>query len=317
LAVSNSAVNVVQSVTRNPSPSIISLGASTNQKYINLAQGNFSTIANWPLTLTSLVNTKITAMSGNALTQLVISQVSTISSIYYTSTLGASWSTISNVSGLPIATQTNYSYGAISRNGQYAVLGTSNGTMYITSTLTSAIGPSFRTLNPITPFIYLPFENSNIDVQRNSIVTTTGSPTYVSGIVGSNAIRLINTPGSTASQYIRGTWVPSNNFTISFWFNPQTVSGVLQTIWSAANSNLQIFIADTSNKLQWFSSQYGINIATTYSVTANIWYYVVAIYRPNGVCSLYVNNEFIGQNISTSIVSSGTAFGLGTLDNGT
>ena len=316
LAVNAGTTNVVQSVTRSPSSSIISLGASTNQTYINLAEGNVSTITNWPLTLTSLVNTKIVAMSGSALTQLVISQVSTVSSIYYTSTLGASWSTISNVSGLPTATQTNYSYGAISRNGQYAALGTSNGTMYITSTLTSAIGPSFRTINPITPYIYLPFENSNIDVQGNSIITATGSPGYVSGIVGSNAISLVNQAGLNAAQYIRGTWIPSNNFTISFWFNPQTVSGAVQVIWSAGNSNLQIFIADTSNKLQWFSSAYGINIATTYSLTVNTWYYVVAMYQSNGICSLYVNNVFIGQSTSTSVVSSGTIFGLGTLDNG-
>ena len=224
--------------TNNPAgvitSSMISLGASTNQSYTALAQGNYSTSTNWISTLTNLVSTEIIAMSGNAQTQLAITQISTISSIYYTSTLGISWSTISNVTGLPTATQTNYSCGAVSGNGQYGILGTTNGYLYLTSTLTSAVGPSFAIVNPVissnTPAIYLPFETvpANSSISQGSIpatLTVVGTPTSVPGIVGTNAIRLANTAGGTSVQYLRGNIANYTNFTVSGWFNLQTLPG--------------------------------------------------------------------------------------------
>ena len=94
--------------------SMVSIGQSTNQSYINLAQGNFSSSNSWVSTLNTASTIKFVSMSGNAQTQLAVSQVSTISSLYYTSTLGTSWATLSGATGLPTATQTNYSAGAVS-----------------------------------------------------------------------------------------------------------------------------------------------------------------------------------------------------------
>jgi len=317
--------------TNNPAgvitSSMISLGASTNQSYTALAQGNYSTSTNWLSTLTNLSSTKFVAMSGNAQTQLAITQISTISSIYYTSTIGTSWSTISNVTGLPIATQTNYSCGAVSGNGQYGILGTTNGNLYITSTLTSAAGPSFTTVYPPpASYIYLPFENSVTDVNGNSVVTATGSPAYVTGIVGSTAINLANTLSGTATQYVRGTWTVSPNISLSGWFRSTTVSTGSQygVMFSAYSGNLSLYTDGPTGQLLFqFPTGSGSAITairTSYAIAASTWYSFFATFQTNGTCSLYVNNILIGTSTNTggfgSIVSSGY-FGLGTYENST
>ena len=317
--------------TNNPAgvitSSMISVGASTNQSYTALAQGNYSTSTNWLSTLTNLSSTKFIAISGNAQTQLAVTQVATVSSVYYTSTIGTSWSTISNVTGLPTATQTNYSCGAVSGNGQYGILG-ANGTLYITSTLTSAVGPSFTTVYPPpASYIYLPFENSVTDVNGNSVVTATGSPGYVTGIVGSTAINLDNTLGGTATRYIRGTWsgLP-NNVSLSGWFRATTVTtaGQYGVMFSSHSGNLSLYTEGTTGYFVFlFPSGSGSTytlIKTSYAIAVSTWYSFFATFQTNGVCSLYVNNVLIGTSTNTggygSIVSSGY-FSLGTYDNST
>ena len=167
---------------------------------------------------------KFVTMSGNAQTQLAVSQVSTISSLYYTSTLGTSWATLSGASGLPSATATNYSAGAVSGDGQVIAVAANGGYLYTSNNA----GASFTNTNPNTPFIYLPFETAPVNgAIGGTTLTVTGSPTLVTGIVGSKAVNLANTAGGTATNYIRGTWSGATNFTVSFWFNLQSLNGTL------------------------------------------------------------------------------------------
>jgi hypothetical protein len=138
---------------------MISLGASTNSVYTKLSQGNINSsisTSSWVSSLTNRLSTTTVAMSANAQYQMTISPSSMISSIMYTSTLGQTWTTLTGASGLPNPNETSYTAGAISGTGQYGVVGTSAGQLYVTSTF----GQSFSGPSTNIPYVYLPFEGS-------------------------------------------------------------------------------------------------------------------------------------------------------------
>ena len=146
------------------------------------------------------------------------------------------------------------------------------------------------------PSIYLPFENSVADRMGNSVVTATGSMAYVAGKVGTNALNLANTAGSTANNYVRGTWTGASNFTMSFWFNAQTV-GTQQVILGAYNGGFNFYVT-AANVISC-----GITNLTTLTgptITVNTWYYVVLVMQTSGVCSMYVNNTLSSSATPTS-----------------
>ena len=177
----------------------------------------------------------------------------------------------------------------------------------------SAILPYTNVVSSPTPFIYLPFDGSTADSQGNAIIAPTGSPNYVSGILGTNAIYLNNASpgtGTAATQYVRGTsWQITSDFTISFWANPQSVSPSM-ILFSAASGAI-IVQTDASSRLQLNAP--GISINTQYVITANTWYYIMVIFRANGICTFSVNNVLVAQVPSTGTIT-GTTFGLGTYD---
>ena len=324
LAGSSIVSNMVIGGTVAINSTMISLGSSTNQSYINLAQGNFSTASSWVSTLNTASTIKFVSMSGNAQTQLAVSQVSTISSLYYTSTLGQSWAVLSGASGLPTATQTNYSAGAVSGDGRVGVLATSTitgGQLYITSTFTST--PSFTAINPIisasTPFIYLPFETVPVNgAIGGTTLTVTGSPTLVTGIVGLNALNLANTAGGTPTQYIRGTISLMPSCTISLWINVSSFNG-FQNIFGMYNNTFNLFIFTGTNKLT-LAVPTGVGTASTlltdFTISLNTWYSVYIIFQTGGLCSFYVNNNLIGtySNTGTASFTSSGVFSLGSRD---
>ena len=156
---------------------------------------------------------------------------------------------------------------------------------------------SLSTNNYNAPYIYLPFENSAKDAMGVSITTTTGSIAYVTGKVGTYAANFVNTAGSTPSNYLTGIWLGSPSFTITGWFNPQTINGTQQTIISAYGGALLLYI-NASNQLTLQipsgSGTGNINIGTTsYTLTTNTWYSFVIIFQSNALCSLYVNNALV------------------------
>jgi hypothetical protein len=157
-----------------------------------------------------------------------------------------------------------------------------------------------------------------------SAVTTPGT---VPGYVTLNrpgyttlAVNLVNTAGSTASQYIRCTWTGASNFTISGWFNAQTVNATQQIIYSAYQTQFVLLIT-SANQLQAFTPSggagSGIVIGTTsFTITANTWYYFTTTYRTGGICSFYVNNTLIGTTTNVGGIGAltSTQFSLGTYD---
>jgi hypothetical protein len=159
--------------------STISLGVSTNVLYNSLANGAVSTAGSWVTSLTGRANGVNVSMSGNAQTQVLMSQVSTVSSLMITTNSGQTWSSITGATGLPSDPQavrsTFYNTYAMSGSGQYQLTTASErgvgsgGSLYITSTF----GALWSNPNPNieTPYIYLPFENSIRDVMNNTIMT--------------------------------------------------------------------------------------------------------------------------------------------------
>jgi hypothetical protein len=257
-------------------------------------------------------------MSGNAQTQLAVSQVSTISSLYYTSTLGQSWAVLSGASGLPTATQTNYSAGAVSGTGQYQILGTSGGHSYVSNNY----GASFTNANPYIPYIYMPFETAPVSgAIINTTLTVIGSPALVTGIVGSKAVNLANTAGGTPTQYIRGTISLMPSCTISLWINVSSFYSY-QNIFGMYNGIFNLFINGVNNKLA-LAVPTGVGTASTVltelTISLNTWYSVYIIFQTGGLCSFYVNNNLIGtySNTGTASFTSSGFFALGTLDNNT
>jgi hypothetical protein len=251
-------------------------------------------------------------MSANAQTQLVVTSLSTVSSLYYTSTSGITWSsTLSGTTGLPLATRTIYSAGAVSGDGRVVALAASGDYLYTSNNA----GASFTNTNPNTPLIYLPFETVPVNgTTGGTTLTVTGSPTLVTGIVGSSAVNLANTSGGVATKYIRGTWSGSNNYTVSFWFNIQGTILATNTLFITSPNNV-ILQVGSNGVLQFYSSS-GINITTSSgAITTNTWYNVTAIYRASGVCYLYINNVLIGQGTNSGGAYTITAFNLGCYDN--
>ena len=311
---------IMATSTLSIASTMISLGPSTNQLYTTLAAGRVSTIGSWISTLSSSVGTPLSSMrtlsmSGTAQYQLAVSQVSTATSVYLTSTSAQNWSAISGATGLPTATQTFYSTGAISGNGQYGALAISGGYMYITSTF----GASWSNANPNpAPDIYLPFEtvptNGTITGGTTLTVTTGGNvpTTASSNVVGTAAIRFTNTPGSNPTQYIRGTWTPGTNFTWSFWFNAAQVNGNQQNIVVGFGGTTSIII-NTSNALQFYAGAVFIPATSTYYISANVWYNVTAIYMAGngslpGTAYLYVNNVLLASGACGVTPGSSTGY---------
>ena len=290
--------------------SMVSIGQSTNQSYINLAQGNFSSSNSWVSTLNTASTIKFVSMSGNAQTQLAVSQVSTISSLYYTSTLGTSWATLSGASGLPTATQTNYSAGAVSGDGRYAVLGTTSGIVSTSGAgggmcgfISNNYGASFVSTLINKPYVYLPFNtvpaNGSYDASGNSQLTVTGSITSApSYIIGTGAINMTNTAGQVASNYIAGTLTLGTAFTVSLWFNLQTLppgtESAIVVIGNATMTNwaFQItYIGGLGLYVQFKNSDNtAASILVAYAITANTWYNIVCTFQASGMCYVYINN---------------------------
>ena len=137
-------------------------------------------------------------------------------------------------------------------------------------------------------------------------------PTYVMGQVGTSALRLINPAGGEALQYVRGEWTPNTDFTISFWFNPQSLGN--QVIFAGIQNNaLQVWIDSTNIINVTFPNSTGSTYKSSYNIVVNTWYYVVLIGKSNENCLAYVNYNVLTGTQTNALgwgISSG--FSLGT-----
>jgi hypothetical protein len=160
------------------------------------------------------------------------------------------------------------------------------------------------------------------DMMGNTTVTVTGSAPLVAGKVGTSAINLVNAMnGANATNYISGTWTGSANYTVSFWFRIPAYSSTQQTIFSAYGGANIICINPTTNTLSIYIPSGGglitTNFATTsFAISLNTWYNVVAIFQTGGLCSFYVNNALINSTTNSGGLGiyTTTSFRFGTYD---
>ena len=298
---------VITTSTIQVNSSMISLGASTNQVYVSsLSYGNFSTNTKWNTSMIDRLSTATIAMSANAQYQMTVSPSTTVSSIMYTSTLGQSWTTLSAATGLPSATATSYTAGAISGDGQYAALGAYGGYLYRTANS----GATWTNTNPNTASLYaqIAFEGNANDVSGNGrTVNTFGSITYVPGIVGTRAINFVNASATDATQYIRIPWTGATNFSFSGWFNVQSLWGSFWSrIISAYNNGIELYVqndAIVSCKFPTGGSN-SVQLITYGKIALNTWYNYTLIFQTNAVCSFYMNNTLVGTITNTGGVGS-------------
>jgi hypothetical protein len=319
---------------------VISLGQSTNQAYYNFSGGSFT--AGWASTLSTTASTagaglsrvqKVT-MSQSGQYQLAVQSSVTSYSVVKSSDSGLTWQTLTNgANGLPNgavaypqATATGtpaYTSISYSATGQYALASVRGGLLYVSNNATAAT-PTFTAAGMGTPYIYLPLEGAVTDVMGNSAVTTPGTvPGYVTGIIGTQAVNLANTPGATGSgiRCIRCPWTGSTNFTMSFWFNAQqAVSTSYQYIVTTYSSFFAVVIVPNTAQLAFvIPSGGGTNYQTAALgpiISTNVWYNVTTIFQTGSTCSMYVNNVLYGTytNVSGVGTTTTTNVALGTLD---
>jgi len=170
-----------------------------------------------------------------------------------------------------------------------------------------------------SPNIYLPFENGSVlDVMGYSAVSARGTMNFVPGVVGSTALNLVNPASGTVVNYLRGSWAGSPNFTVSFWFNAQSLGASTNQVIFAAYSGAYAVYINTSNQILIYLPSGGtaLNAITGPVISINTWYYVTAIFQTNGTCALYLNNTLAGTYTNTGGVGSYTtaAFGIATYD---
>jgi len=294
---------------------LVSLGQSTNQTYNNLSSGTYS---NWINAASSLGLSAIkrVAMSSSGQYQLIV--VGSSAALYLSTDSGVTWITQGAAgflgTGLPVVS-TAYTYGAISANGQYMLVCVNAGSIYVSSnygaSFTNASLPSVAATN------WFAFENNTTDSTGSIVPTVTGTMYYVPGKVGTYALSLLNTPGATPANYLRGSWTAPANCSITGWVCPQSVAGAVQIIFSSNSSGILFFIENTNNFRAYIPSGGSQTLIST-SVTpiANTWYHVAIIFQTGGTCSLYINGTLQGTVANTSGFSgwTGGTFSLGTYD---
>ena len=300
---------------------LVSLGQSTNQTVSNFSNGSYAT--GWVSTLTGLSAIKKITMSQSGQSQYVVQNGN--STINATVNSGVSWTSLTGSTGLP-AGATAYpqatasgtpAYTSISESatGQYVLAAVSGGLLYTSANY----GSTFSALGMGTPTVYLPFENSVTDVMGGT-PTATGSPGFVTGVVGSYALNLNNsTPGSSgATKYITEPFSVSatSNFSFSGWFNVQVASlgqsciiGFGQNNNSNGNSGEGVHLIVRSNNtvyLEWYNSSNVWTTLTGPTISTNTWYSFTVIIQPSGTNYLYINNvpySAPGSTINLAITS--------------
>ena len=132
----------------------------------------------------------------------------------------------------------------------------------------------------------------------------------------STAINLVNTAGGTSVNYIRGVLQTSNSFTITGWFNPQTVNSTQQTIISLYSVAFELYITNTNYISVYVNN--GVGVPTSFTATANTWYNFVATFSSSGTGYFYINGSLVGSYACNASPGTNSGFyGIGAYDNAT
>ena len=287
----------------NPLRSITN-SSTTYQTYTNPSGGQITSSYWTPSTISGITTL---AMSSNGTYQLAISSVA--NTLYLSIDNGTTWTNIYSRTG---ATG-SFSTGSISANGKYILVGINGGYIY----LSTNFGATFTNINTNSPIIYLPCDTvpangSTTQGSSPSTLTVVGPPTLVTGIVGTNALNFTNTSiGGNPTQYISGTISNSTNFTISFWFNQQTVTPTYASmIFSMGTGSVTPFQIYTNTSYQLtIQTNDGLNQIVA-QIALNTWYNITIIYQSSVLCSVYLNGVLLGSSVYSAVNTSFTTFAI-------
>ena len=163
---------------------------------------------------------------------------------------------------------------------------------------------------PANLVAYYPLNGSAADVTGNgNNGSLQGSPTFVSGLFGAQAISL-----NGSSQYVTVPYAADlgniNNWTVSAWVNlgssPSATSGILGTRFGSDNTyDLKLngnsgVHSDIGNGGSWLNTTADANSTT---INSSTWYYVTETVTSGGSYAIYLNG---------SVISSGTGTFTGT-----
>jgi len=184
------------------------------------------------------------------------------------------------------------------------------------------------TTSPTTPFIELPFDAAVVDVMGNSTLSVNDTVSYVEGISQSYAVNLVNTAGTTPSNYIQGTYTYVPNTTVHGWFNLQSTpsSGETSTIFSLGTTSQTFLILSYCQNANLFGVSYftglvawGYDVSNnpfvigTTTANTNTWYSFELIYEQTGTMSVYLNNSLFGSLPGVSLLNTTTMYSIGSL----
>ena len=327
---------------------------STSQHMVAIADGGYSISYSsdygftWTLSdANSSGNTTYTCMAATPSCQHVVAGFqSTTSGIVYSANYGENFAIVSTglnfvPSAVAISSDGQTFYAATSTIAGSVYIGTSGGSLIVrnigvpslfwnsiacdsTGQLVYATAKGNGTAAPYymyqynigTPYVYLPLNGSTTDIMGNSTITPTGSITYTTGTSSQYAVNLANTPASAASKYIIGTWTGSSSFTMSFWFNAQSL-GAQQILVGAYNGQFQLILLG-NNQLAFYVPIGGGDVIIYYTpgILQNTWYHLSVSFKQSGLCSMHVNGVQVGtyNNVSSFTGSSSGIFTIGCQD---
>lgn len=177
-----------------------------------------------------------------------------------------------------------------------------------------------------TPIVHLPLVDSLVDLTGNSTVTSYGTIAYAPSQVGTYAANLVNSAGSSAGNYIRGTIPGVTTFSVSGWFNVQSVpgSGSISVITSIGASNGNCAIMSYTNGVDLNGTTYNgitfyfynaaaelIVVGNYPSVSLNTWYSFTYIISTTGTCYAYVNHTLAGSVFGQPLYRTTSIYSIG------
>jgi hypothetical protein len=242
-------------------------------------------------------------------TFIVSSAISTSTWYYVTAIVNIGGTCSFYLNNTLVGTYANTGFGDYGSSGSFGLGTTEQGTAF---NAFNGLIDDFRMYNSAIPYVPV------------SVTTVTGSLSYVPGVVGLNAVNLVNTAGAGATNFIRGAWTGAPHITVSGWFNMSSFQTGI-----SSGANVHLFFAYTgvfgvycnpSQQIQYFipsgGAGAGINIAASNKISLNTWYHIYCTFRTGGLCELYINGSLIGSATNTGGVGtlSTTQFAIGTLD---
>ena len=153
----------------------------------------------------------------------------------------------------------------------------------------------------------------------NVTLTATGSPGYFQGITGFSALNLVNPAAGTSAQYVRGSIANYTNFSVTGWFNCQSLAASESNIFGMGFSSGQYFTIKAT--ISAFTVEFRnlsnvlITIGSTTSISTNTWYNFTVIFQSAGTCYAYLNNVLIGSVAGATLTNPTTTFAISAYTN--